>query len=129
MAKGQLGQMLVLATGVGASDSRNPSSSYNASMAAAVVNQMFQLRYGRQDESQADQWGLKLMEEAGYDPKAMLEVMEILKHASGGGHGPDIFQTHPNPDKRIEDIKAYLKAHPPGPGLTEGSNLKQMIHQ
>lgn len=122
MAKSQLGQMLVVAVGTGASDDRQSGSS--AMMVAALVNQMFQLRYSRQDESQADIWGLKLMEEVGYDPRAMIQVMEILKAAGGKGHSIEMFQTHPNPDLRIEQIKEYLKNNPPDPSLSEGNPLK-----
>lgn len=124
MAKSQLGQMIISAVAVGASD---PSSnrSYEAAMVASLVNQMFQLRYGRKDESQADLWGLKLMEQVGYDPNAMIEVMEILKKSSGDkGHMPEMFQTHPNPDHRIAQIKEYLKDHPPPPNLKKGDSLK-----
>lgn len=122
MAKNQLGQTLVIAVGTAASDQSN-----NATMAAAMVNQMIQLRYSRKDESEADMWGLKLMSEAGYDPKAMIEVMKILKAASKGGHSIEMFQTHPNPDLRIEQIEEYLSQHPPDPNLTEGRQLKTVF--
>jgi len=119
MAKNQLGQSLIVAVAAG-SDQQSQSL-----MLAQVVNQMIQMRYGRKDESQSDIWGLKLMEKAGYDPRAMVEVMKVLKEASGGGRGIELFQSHPNPDLRIEQINAYLKEHPPKPGLSEGESLKQ----
>lgn len=122
MAKSRLGQMLIVAVGTGASDSGD-STNNNAAMIASFVNQMFQLRYSRHDESQADEWGIKLMEQVGYDPMAMIEVMEILKASGGKGQGPEMFQTHPNPDLRIQQIKDYLKAHPPAPTLKEGNKL------
>jgi len=110
MAKNQLGQSLIVAVATGSSENQSVA-------VASVVNQMIQLRYGRQDESQADQWGLKLMEKAGFNPRAMIQVMEILKAAGGNGRGIELFQTHPNPDLRIEQINAYLKEHPPAAGL------------
>ncbi len=123
MAKTQLGQTLVIAVGTAASDSNNPNNS--AAMIAAMVNQMAQLRYSRSDESEADTWGIKLMSKAGFNPHAMIEVMEILKASSGGKEGgSDFFQTHPNPDLRIQQIKAYLKEHPPAEGLSDGKLLK-----
>jgi predicted Zn-dependent protease len=126
MAKGQLGQWLVVAVGTAASD--NPMAQNSPAAIANLVNEVIQLRYSRKDESEADLWGLKLMEQVGYDPRAMVRVMEILK-ASGGGKGgnvPQIFQTHPDPDLRIEQINAYLEKHPPGPDLKEGKNLKEL---
>lgn len=124
MAKSQLGNLLVVAVGAAATDPSNPSNGYTPTVIASVVNQMFQLRYSRHDESQADIWGLKIMTEAGYDPKAMIQVMEILKASGDRGHTPELFQTHPNPDLRIRQIKDYLEKNPPKPGLSEGENLK-----
>lgn len=127
MAKGQLGQILVMATGVGASD-YDPSHGQQAAVIASVVNKLLELRYTRKDELEADQWGLILMSEAGYDPKAMLEVMKILEQSAPGGHQPEILLTHPYPKNREEQIKAYLEAHPPSPDLTEGRNLKEIFN-
>ncbi len=122
MAKSQLGKLLVIAFGAAATDPSNPSR--NPAVIAAYVNQMIQLRYSRHDESQADEWGLKLMQQAGYTPWAMVDVMEVLKAAGGGrGNTPSIFQTHPDPDLRIQQIKAYLKEHPPAQGLSDGDKL------
>lgn len=122
MAKNQLGQFLVYAFGTGMSDS---SSNYvmNPTMIAQFVNQIIQLRYSRKDESESDVWGIKLMEEAGYDPQAMIAVMKVLKQASGGAGGAEIFQSHPNPDLRMEQIREYLRQNPPKPGLSQGKPL------
>lgn len=121
MAKSQLGQMFIVAVGTASSD--QTSSGYGPMVVASVVNQMFQLRYSRHDESEADTWGLKIMEESGFDPRAMIQVMEILKTAGGKGYTPEIFKTHPDPDLRIKQIREYLDKHPPDPSLTEGSRL------
>lgn len=124
MAKSQLGQMLVVAVGTGAGSTGQQDGAFDPVTVASAVNQMVQLRFSRGDESQADEWGLKLMENAGYDPRAMISVMQILKAASGrSGQEAEIFQTHPNPDLRIEQIKAYLQKHPPRPGLSMGRKL------
>jgi predicted Zn-dependent protease len=129
MAKGQLGQILVTATGVAASDPNHPNRAQAAAAIASVVNQVTQLSYSRKDELEADQWGLDLMSEAGYNPEAMLEVMAILQKAVPGGHQPEMLLTHPYPEKRIQHIKAYLKEHPPHGDLTMGRNLKEVIPQ
>lgn len=125
MAHNKLGQTLVVAFGTAASH----DASSNAYMAAAVVNQMLQLRYSRKDESEADLWGVKLMTQAGFDPRAMIEVMKILKASSGGSQSLEIFQTHPNPDLRMEEIEAYLKKYPPASNLSEGRKLKNIFEQ
>ncbi len=124
MAKGQLGQLLTVAVGVGAGGGDDRGR--NAQLVAAMVNQMTQLRYSREDESQADQYGLKYMAQAGYDPSAMLEVMKILKEASGGAHPPEILATHPLPETRLEQIRAELEHDYPNgipSNLTKGRSL------
>ncbi len=125
MAKGQLGQMLTVAVGVGAGG--NDDRGRNAQLVAAMINQMGQLRFSREDESEADQYGLKYMAQAGYDPSAMLEVMKILKEASGGRNPPEILATHPLPETRLEQIEAELKHdYPQGipSNLTRGRSLR-----
>lgn len=125
MAKGQLGQSLVGAVVVGASDDRGRGQM--AAMAAMMANQMAQLRYSRKDELESDSYGLKYMAQAGYDPSAMLRVMEILKEASGSRGGGSILATHPDPDARIAEIQAFLKKNYPSgipPELGQGRALR-----
>ncbi len=125
MAKGQLGQILTVAVGVGADDDRGRGR--NAQMVAAMVNQMTQLHYSRADESEADHYGLKYMAEAGYDPRAMLEVMKILKQASGDKSPPEFLATHPLPETRLEEIRDEIrKDYPDGvpSRLTLGRSLE-----
>ena len=124
MASGQLGQLLTVAVGVGASG--QDDSGRKAQMAAALANQMLTLRYSRGDESQADGIGLKYMAQAGYDPRAMLDVMKILKEASSGDRQPEFLATHPLPETRLEAIQAQLdKSYPDGfpADLTKGRIL------
>lgn len=70
----------------------------------------FSLKYGRDEESQADSLGMRYMARAGYNPEGQLQVMQILKEASkGGGGGPEWLSTHPAPQTRIDRIKELLK--------------------
>lgn len=126
MAKTQFGNLLVVAVGAATSDNSGPNGGYSPLVLASMVNQMVQLRYSRFDESQADEWGLKIMSQAGFDPWAMIKVMQVLKSVGGSSTTPQIFQTHPNPDLRMRQIKAYLEKHPPPPGLSQGKNLKEL---
>ena len=108
MAKGQLGQQLTAAVAVGASDDRGRGQM--AAAAAAMANKMIQLSYGRKDETQSDEHGLDFMVKAGYDPQEMVNVMQILKKAGGGGGStPEFMQSHPLPESRIEDIQRWVK--------------------
>ena len=122
MAKGQLGAMLSQAVGVAASD--DSGGGQRAAMIAAMVNQMVQLRYGRKDESESDRYGIDAMDSAGYDPKAMLEVMEILKQAGGSQRPPEWLSSHPLPETRIAEIQEYLRTRSGSSGkVSEGRPL------
>ena len=112
MAQSELGKFLVVATGVAASGNRHP---YSETAVAAVVNHMTQLHFSRADESQADERGLQYMTEAGYDPRAMLHVMEVLQQVTNeqGGRPPQILQTHPYPEQRMQQIQQWIRQHFP----------------
>ena len=107
IAKGQLGFALAQAAGVAASDGSDGGQ--RAAMIAAMVNQVVQLRYGRADESESDRYGIEAMADAGYDPRAMLEVMKILAQAGGSQRPPEWLSSHPLPETRIAEIEEYLR--------------------
>jgi predicted Zn-dependent protease len=125
MAKTRLGQGLTTAVGVGTS---GDDHGRQAMMIAAMVNQLTQLRFSREDESEADTFGLKYMAQAGFDPSAMLDVMEILKAESGkGGRQPEFLATHPLPETRLQEIRDQIRQdYPDGipSDLTRGRKLK-----
>jgi predicted Zn-dependent protease len=111
MAKGELGGMLATAVGVGASDDGQGGRGrgMGAAVAAQMANQIIQLRFGRKDETESDTYGLRYMVQSGYDPRAMLDVMEVLKNASKSGRTPEILATHPAPQDRLDDIARRIK--------------------
>ena len=111
LAKQQLGSALVNAVGIAASD--DPRSGRQAAIIAQAVNQMVNLKYGREDELESDRLGFQFMTEAGYNPKGIVELMEILNSASGAGGQPEFFSTHPNPNNRIEKLIAIIEAEYP----------------
>ncbi|HSU68577.1 MAG TPA: M48 family metalloprotease [Tepidisphaeraceae bacterium] len=112
MAQSQLGKYLATGATVAASANRHP---YSESAVALLVNHMAQLHFSRQDESQADERGLEYMSQAGYDPRAMLDVMKVLQQVTNehGGRQPQILVTHPYPEQRMRDITAWLQQHYP----------------
>lgn len=112
LAQSELGKFLVAGAAVAASGSRHP---YADTAVAALVNHMAQLHFSRQDELQADERGLQYMTQAGYDPRAMLHVMEVLQKVTDeqAGHPPEIFQTHPYPRERMQRINQWIQQHFP----------------
>jgi beta-barrel assembly-enhancing protease len=112
MAKQQLTQGLTTAV---ATASDNPGST----VLAQAIGSMLNMKYGRQDELESDEWGVQLTAEAGYDPRAMIGVMQILEKSTGGSRQPEFMSTHPNPGNRIEHIKSDIKSHFPN-GVPSG---------
>ncbi len=76
----------------------------NGAYIAQTVANMMQLKYGREQELQSDELGVRLMLEAGYNPEELIEVMEILKQASGPNRVPEHQSSHPDPENRKEKI-------------------------
>ncbi|GAP95474.1 M48 family metalloprotease [Leptolyngbya sp. NIES-2104] len=113
LAKQQLGASLVNAIGVAASGGQDGGQ--GAAAIAQAVNQMVDLRYGREDESESDRFGLKFMTEAGYTPRGILEVMQILSKVSGSGRQPEFLSSHPDPGNRLQALKSGIqKIYPQG---------------
>lgn len=75
---------------------------------SGVVSHALTTKYGRADELESDEIGVKLMYHAGYDPREMLGVMEILKKAGGGARQIEMLSTHPLPESRVERLKTEV---------------------
>ena len=108
LAKQQLTTGLVGAVGMAATDPNSPVSAAQAAAIAAAVGQLVNMKYGRDDELQSDTWGVRLMADAGYDPRSLIQVMKILAEASEGQAPPEFFSTHPNSGNRIEQIQSAI---------------------
>lgn len=101
MAKQELTQGLAGAAGVAGGD-------YNSQYYAQVVANMVNMKYGREDELESDDLGVRFMMEAGYNPEALIGVMDILEDASGGSQVPEFQSTHPSPENRRQKIQAAI---------------------
>ena len=108
LAKQQLTQNLLGALVVGSGD-------YTTAQIGQMVGSMINMKYGREDELEADALGIRIMVEAGYDPRGLIRVMEVLAKASGGSRQPEFVSTHPAPENRAERIRqAIAKQYPNG---------------
>ena len=120
MAKQKLTQGLTGAAAMAAYDPNNPASR-NSSQVAAMIGNLIGMKFGREDELEADRYGVRFMAEAGYDPRAMLQVMQILAESSGGKRQSEFLSTHPNPENRLAKIQQAINQEFPQ-GLPQ--NLK-----
>jgi predicted Zn-dependent protease len=72
-----------------------------------------ELRYGRQDEDEADRNGLRMLLAAGVDPAGMLAFFDTLKaEETKGVMLPPYLSTHPTTEGRIERLRSLLSAAP-----------------
>ena len=108
IAKTQLTEGLTGAAVIAAYDPNNPSSAQSAQI-AALIGQLVTLKFSRDDELEADKFGVCFMNEAGYDPNEMVSVMKILEASATGNQPPEFFSTHPNPANRIQQIQADIQ--------------------
>jgi predicted Zn-dependent protease len=98
MSKAQLAQ---LGLGLGTILAPNAAQSLGG-LAETGLGLLF-LKYGRDDERQADELGLRYMVRVGYDPRPMTQVFDMLdrvSQAAGGERVPGWMSTHPAPDNR-----------------------------
>jgi len=65
------------------------------------------LKFGREDESEADLVGMELAARAGFDPRAGVTLWEKMSAANKGAP-PQWLSTHPSGSTRIADIEANL---------------------
>ncbi|MFM8322487.1 MAG: M48 family metalloprotease [Chloroflexota bacterium] len=86
-----------------------PNPAY-AGQLGMLVGQMANMKFGRDDELQSDALGMQIMAEAGYDPRSMIRMMEILRDSGGDDGPPEFFSTHPSPENRIGRLQAAIEA-------------------
>lgn len=74
------------------------------------------LKYGRDDELQADQLGVKYTASTGWDPAGvagMLRTLARLDEATGSRKGvPNWLSTHPAPADRVAKVQALVQQSP-----------------
>ncbi len=89
-------------------------------------------KYSRDNEREADSYGIHYMVKAGYDPQGALGMFDRLA-ALGGSNGGNVFEgimsSHPDTQERITNAKAQIaEMQPLRSGLTDGQvRYQQML--
>jgi predicted Zn-dependent protease len=73
-----------------------------------IVTKMVVNGYSRENENEADAVAVDILIKIGYDPGALIELLESLDENYTPG-GLDFAKTHPAPKKRIDAIEKKLK--------------------
>ena len=76
-------------------------------MVAQQGANLLNLKFGREDESEADLVGMEIAARAGYDPRAGITLWEKMGAANKGAP-PQWLSTHPASSTRIADMQAAL---------------------
>ncbi len=87
------------------------SGDYSTAQAAQMIGNLINMKYGRDQELESDDWGVLLMMQAGYDPYQLINVMDILEQASGGNRVPEFQSSHPSPENRRGKIKQAIEKY------------------
>ena len=74
----------------------------------AIVSTLISSGFSQSQEFDADKKALSLMANAGYEPSAMIDMLELIAKDEGSNAG-GWNQTHPTAAKRIKNVKSNLK--------------------
>jgi metalloendopeptidase OMA1, mitochondrial len=97
----------LLAQGLGAIAVGSGLNPQTVELAAQAATLGIILPYSRTQEAEADHIGLIYMAEAGYDPRAAIDLWENFE-ALGGQRPPEFLSTHPEPGSRIERLQELM---------------------
>ena len=73
------------------------------------ANLLLVLPNSRGDESESDILGMRYMAQAGFDPRAAVQLWQNMARAAGGRAPAEFMSTHPSHDTRIRDLNNELR--------------------
>ena len=76
---------------------------------------IYNLKFDRQAEAEADRSGVAMMYRAGFDPYSMVTMFQLLQTEAGGRGG--FLSSHPGTGQRIGEVQSYIRQLPPRTGL------------
>lgn len=76
--------------------------------AAGFAIAFFDMKFSRDDETEADQFGQVYMAKAGYDPAEASRLWERMGAATGGRAPSEFMSTHPSSEHRKENLLRWL---------------------
>lgn len=122
-------QMLAMAgLGIAALLATDSDTAEAAVGAAYVGLSLMFLSYSRNDESQADQLGLRYAQRTGYDLRESPEVFRLLDRAEkveGAGRLPHWLSTHPDPGSRRHRLEEKIAELEKGGTSFEGTTVNR----
>ena len=125
MEKGQLMQIGAAVAAIGATAYGGSSLGQVVGQGAAVGAQLLSAKYGREDELEADHYGMIYMKRAGYDLQAAVSLQELFVRKFQAGNDQDwmtgLFASHPPSQERVNSNRRTM-AELGGPGGDTGAD-------
>ena len=106
MSKGMLAQI-----GLGIGSVLSPEVANLAGLAQQGLSLLF-LKYGRDDERQADELAFRYGARANYDPRSLVDLFSLLERVSQRAQGealPNWLASHPQPEARREEAEKVVR--------------------
>ncbi len=103
----RMSQQIAIQGGLAAAGAASATAAQYSGILAQAATLAVVLPFGRNQESEADEIGLMYMAEAGYDPRAAVELWQNFA-SFGGDRPPEFLSTHPSPGTRIDRLNALM---------------------
>lgn len=100
-------------------------------LAAMVTAGSVMMKFSRNDEQAADRDGVRLLEQAGYDPRGLLEFMEMLdaQQVRSPNAVARFFSTHPAPRDRVRRLTTMIGAGADRRDSADFARMKRRLAQ
>jgi predicted Zn-dependent protease len=107
----QMSKQQVASLGLGVASIVSQTAAQYAGIAEQGLG-LLMLKYGRDDETEADRLGFRYMLKTSWDPREAVKMFRMLAKTSGSGKEgapPEWMSSHPDPGNRAERATARLK--------------------
>jgi beta-barrel assembly-enhancing protease len=85
-------------------------ANYTMGDLTSLMNELYDLKFSRKDETQADEGGLQMMANAGYNPQGMVDVFTMLSQLGKGKEPPEWLNDHPDDGHRVKHMQELITA-------------------
>src|SRR5688572_9378211 len=85
----------------------NSGGASAAQVAAGLGANLWFMKFSRDDESEADRVGLRILQRAGWDGRGMIELFDLLAREQGKNPAAvqEFFSSHPAPQARLQALR------------------------
>jgi predicted Zn-dependent protease len=105
----ELGYEVLLGIALAGFGGQSPVLAQDLAGLSKTVFNLLELGYGRDDELLADKLAVRYTRLAGYDPQALVRVLELLDKGRGpSGRVFEVLSTHPRMQERVKKVRQEI---------------------